>query len=239
MPSFRVEARSDFPPGMAVRVKAEAKTTIMLVDDHAILRDGLAHLLQENERYEVVGHASNGFDAIEFAGSFEPQVILMDIGLPGLNGIDTTHKILSRFPAIKVIGLSMQSDAQFVVAMLKVGARGYVLKDSAYGELLSALNAVLKGKIYISPTIAGDVVIDFMNGTMGDNSPLGRLSAREREVLQSMAEGTSTVEIGNLLHISPKTVETHRKHLMEKLNLHTVAELTKFAVRSGLTSLDN
>ncbi|MFT5414929.1 MAG: two-component system response regulator NreC [Gammaproteobacteria bacterium] len=224
---------------MAVRVKAEAKTTIMLVDDHAILRDGLAHLLQENERYEVVGHASNGFDAIEFAGSFEPQVILMDIGLPGLNGIDTTHKILSRFPAIKVIGLSMQSDAQFVVAMLKVGARGYVLKDSAYGELLSALNAVLKGKIYISPTIAGDVVIDFMNGTMGDNSPLGRLSAREREVLQSMAEGTSTVEIGNLLHISPKTVETHRKHLMEKLNLHTVAELTKFAVRSGLTSLDN
>ena len=216
------------------------KATVVVVDDHAILREGLCRLLEENGTYEVIGQAADGFEAQELAKQLEPDVILMDMGLPGLNGADTTRKILQRNPAMRIVGLSMHSDPQFVTAMLKAGAAGYVLKDSAYDELTMALEAIQAGKVYLSPTVAGAVVTDLINETSenGGGSGLSRLSPREREVLQLMAEGCSTAEVAEKLHISSKTVETHRKNLMEKLDIHNIAELTKFAIRHGLTSLD-
>ena len=211
---------------------------ILIADDHAILRQGLARLLTENDAYEVVGEASDGLEAVEMARTFSPEIVLIDIGMPEMNGVDATRRILQRNPETKVIALSMHADPQFVTAMLKSGAKGYVLKDAAYAEVLSAIDSVAQGKLYISPTVAGAVVSDYINGDGEENGELSKISSREREVLQLLSEGFSTQIIGEKLHISVKTVDTHRKNLMEKLGLHSVAELTKFAVRNGLTTLD-
>jgi DNA-binding NarL/FixJ family response regulator len=209
---------------------------VFITDDHNMMRDGLRAVL-ENAGITVCGEAGDGFEAIELAQTVQPQIVLMDITMPGLNGIDATRLLLSKCPEARVIGLSMSSDRRCVSAMFKAGAVGYLLKDSASAELLQAIRAVADGLTYVSPAIAATVVVDWMapNTTGVAEKPL---STREREVLQLLAEGNTSKDIAKRLGIAVPTIETHRRQIMGKLKLHSIAELTKFAIREGLTSLD-
>ena len=187
---------------------------------------------------EVVAEAQDGRSAVQQASELKPDMIAMDISMPELNGIEATRQIVSRISGTKVIGLSMHSDKCFVEGMLKAGAAGYLLKDCANEEFLRAIRAVAAGQTYLSPTIAGQVVENYVHqaGTKAGSSPQ-TLTPREREVLQLVAEGWGNKQIANRLGVSVKTVEIHRHQIMERLNIHNVAELTKFAVREGMTSL--
>jgi DNA-binding NarL/FixJ family response regulator len=188
---------------------------------------------------EVVAEAENGRAAARLAAEMAPDVIIMDVTMPDLNGVEATKQILSKSPDIKIIALSMHSDTLFVTEMLKSGAAGYLLKDCAFEELTRAIRTVVDGKTYLSPSISGVVVEDYLHRlSKVDFSNSDVLTDREREVLQLMAEGNSTKQIALRLHISTKTVETHRRQIMGKLDIHTVAELTKYAIRKGLTSLE-
>jgi DNA-binding NarL/FixJ family response regulator len=210
---------------------------VVLADDHAMMRDGLRAVL-EKAGVEVVGEASNGREAIVEARRTRPDVVVLDIAMPELNGIDATRRLSVELPGIKVLALSMNSDRRYVVAMLEAGAAGYLLKNSASSELLDALNAVTRGQTYLSPAIAGSVV-DLAIGKGTPRRPAERpLSTREREVLQLLAEGNSSKEIAVALTIAVPTVETHRRQIMEKLGLRTIAELTKYAIREGLTTTE-
>jgi DNA-binding NarL/FixJ family response regulator len=213
-------------------------TKILLADDHQIIRQGLKALLMKQGGLEVVAEVSNGHDAIRLAKELSPDIIVMDLSMPGLNGIDATRKIIEQNENQKVICLSAHADQRMATEMLKAGASGYVLKDAAFEELTIAINAVLKNNVYLSPNIAGLVVNGLIQGTYAKrSSPFSSISTREREVLQLVAEGKSTKEIAILFHVSVKTIETHRRNLMAKLKLDSVAELTKYAVREGLTAL--
>lgn len=213
---------------------------ILLADDHQIMREGLYNLLKKQPNFEVLDQAEDGITAVKKAKELEPDVIIMDIGMPGLNGIEATRQIKSDSPFIKVIALSMYSESRFVAEMLKAGACAYILKDSAFEELVQAIHASIADKIYLSPVIAERVVKDYITHIPRENlSAFSILTQREREILQLIAEGKSTKEIASMLYISVKTVETHRQKIMEKLNLNSVAELTKYAIREGLTSLDS
>jgi DNA-binding NarL/FixJ family response regulator len=208
----------------------------MLADDHAMMRDGLRAVL-EKAGVQVVGEAANGHEAISQARRLRPDVVVMDIGMPELNGIDATRRLAVEMPGVKVIALSMNADRRYVIAMLEAGAVGYLLKNSASEELLAALQSVTRGKTYLSPSIA--VSADDPAAHAGASrrlAPERPLSPREREVLQLIAEGKSSKEIAATLGIAVTTVETHRRQLVEKLNLRTIAELTKYAIREGLTS---
>lgn len=211
---------------------------ILLVDDHKLMREGLRALLEAQLDMDVIAEASNGLDAIDSAVMYEPDVVIMDINMPGLNGIEATRQIYKNRPEIKILGLSVHCDQHFVMEMLQSGASGYLLKDCALDELALAIRTVISGNSYLSPAITGTVLNDYLNNSGSKGSTLQLLSNREREVLQMIAEGKSTKEIAELLIISVKTVETHRSRIMKKLNIHTIAELTKFALREGLTSLD-
>jgi DNA-binding NarL/FixJ family response regulator len=217
-------------------------TKILLADDHQIVREGLKSLLNSHEDMEVVGEARDGRSAVEMAKELSPDVVIMDVGMPHLNGIEATRQITSREPEAKVVALSMHSDRRFMGEMLKAGAKGYLLKDGAFEELATAIRSVIANKVYLSPRIANVVVDDYARRPAGqqtsDASAFARLTPREREVLQLMAEGRATKEIAMDLKVSIKTVETHRRQIMEKLSIHSVAELTKYAIREGLTSLD-
>lgn len=209
---------------------------ILLVDDHKMMRDGLRALL-EKEGEEVVGEAANGREAIALTHRLRPQIVVMDISMPELNGVDATRRLMAELPDVKVIGLSMNSDRRYVVAMFEAGAVGYLLKNSASEELMQAVRAVTGDLTYVSPSIAAIVVDSCIAPSSLAKS--GRpLSPRERQVLQLLAEGKSSKDIASRLDIAVPTVETHRRQIMDKLNLHTIAELTKYAVREGLTSLD-
>jgi DNA-binding NarL/FixJ family response regulator len=211
---------------------------ILLADDHQIIREGLRALLERSGRMQVVAEASDGRTAIEMIASHTPDVVVMDITMAGMNGIDATRQIMAQNPAVKVIGLSMHAEKRFVVEMLKAGASGYLLKDCAFDELVSTIDAVLEGKTYLNPEIAGSIIKDLIGTPKRDNSSIfSILTPREREVLQLVAQGQSTKEIAALHHVSVKTIETQRQHIMEKLELHSVAELTKYAIREGLTSI--
>ena len=213
---------------------------ILLADDHRLVREGLRALIQGQPDMEVVAEVEDGRAAIQIARDLSPEIVVMDIGMRDLNGIDATRKIKAEFPHIKVIGLSMHSDRRFVSGMLGAGASGYLLKDSAFEELVTALHTVRSNKIYLSPSITGVVVEDYVRKISKDTEPDSSvLTGREREVLQLLAEGNSTKEIASHLNVSVKTVETYRKHIMEKLDLHSIADLTKYAIRSGLTSLED
>ena len=212
---------------------------ILLADDHKIIRDGLRSLLGKEEDMVVVAEAENGRKALQLTRKLGPDVIIMDVSMPDLNGIDAARQIIGEQPGIQIVALSMHSEKQFVEGMLKAGVSGYLLKDTAFEELIKAIRVVCAGKKYLSPDVTDIVLHEFISPTVTtDDQPATALTIREREVLQLIAEGRTTREIASKLNISVKTVETHRKNIMDKLGLHTVAELTKYAVREGITSLD-
>jgi len=211
---------------------------VLLADDHKIVRDGLKALVDCCDDMEVVAEAECGRKAVSLARKCNPDIVIMDISMPNLNGIDATRQLLEEVKGVKVIALSMHSDRQYVNGMLRAGVSGYLLKDCAADELIQCIRFVLSGRICLSPGITGFLVNEYIqpakDQVLADRT---ELSLREREVLQLIAEGHSTKDIADSLNISIKTVETHRKHIMEKANLHSVAELTKYAIRQGLTSV--
>lgn len=206
---------------------------VVIADDHTMVREGLRAVL-EKAGVEVVGEAANGHEALATATALRPEVVVMDIAMPELNGIETTRRLTKAIPGIKVLGLSMNSDRRYVNALLDAGGTGYLLKNSAAKELLGALEAVMRGEIYLSPAI-GMPQVRIRRGTPVPGS-LRPLSHREEEVLKLVAEGKSSKEISVALNIGVPTVETHRRQIMDKLNLRTVAELTKYAIGAGLTA---
>ncbi|MCU0865551.1 MAG: response regulator transcription factor [Planctomycetes bacterium] len=212
---------------------------LLLADDHAIIREGLCKLLQQSG-HTILGEAEDGRTAVRLATELQPDVIVMDIGMPGMNGIEATRLILEKTPTAKVVALSMHSDATYVGRMLQAGARGYLLKESAFDELSQAIENVTKGRIYLGRKIQGVVVGDYVERLSGNSSgPAVSLTNKEREVLQLVAEGKSTKEIAQALTITVKTVETHRHNIMDRLGIRSIAQLTKYAIRQGLTSLDS
>ena len=212
---------------------------IILADDHQIVRQGLRTLLAAEPDMEVVAEADNGRATLRLARELKPQVVIMDITMPDLNGIEATRQILAESSEVKIIALSMHSDSLFVLNMLKAGASGYLLKDCALEELVKAIRTVVAQKTYLSPGVSDIVIKDFVSGwSSPGSSAFSVLTAREREVLQLMAEGKTTNQIAYRLCLSVKTVEAHRKQTMNKLGIHSVAELTKYAIRQGLTSLE-
>ena len=212
---------------------------ILIADDHRIMRSGLRSLLDQEPDMEVVAEADNGRMTVQLARKLSPDVVIMDIAMPDLNGIEASRQILSEVPNVKVVALSMHSAEQFVAGMLGAGASGYLLKDCAHGELCLAIRSVVANQSYLSPAIA-DIVIETYRRELSKAEPLGFpiLTPREREVLQLVAEGKSSKKIASLLHVSVKTVEAHRHQIMHKLNLHSVAELTKYAILKGIMSLE-
>lgn len=215
---------------------------LVLADDHQIVREGLRSLLAKEMDIQVVGEAEDGRDALRLCADLRPDVVVMDVSMQGLNGIDATRELKADFPDVRVIALSMHSDRRYVSDMLAAGADGYLIKDSAFDELASAVRAVHAGRPYLSTSVTEVVVEDYFARLSGadQSSPNGikTLSTREREVLQLVAEGHSTKETAALLHLSVKTVETHRRQIMEKLRIFNVAGLVKYAIKEGLVSLD-
>jgi len=212
---------------------------ILIADDHRLFKDGLRTLLDKEKDIKVVAETTEGDETVSKVCDLKPDVVLMDVSMPGLNGIEATRKILSKCGAVRIIMLSMHSDRRFVIESLRAGALGYLLKDCAFEELLLAIKSVCAGKIHLSRPINDSVVNDYVAlAAASSGSAFSVLSAREREVLQLIAEGKSTKETAARLNVSVKTVETHRKQIMDKLNLHSVAELTKYAIREGLTPLE-
>ena len=209
---------------------------VIFVDDHEVFHECIRHLFDLQSRMKMLAVANNGRAAIKLARELSPQVVVMDISMPGLNGIDATRRILAENPDIRVIALSMHSDRSTILQILRAGARGYVLKESAFDELVTAIRAVMQNNMYLSPKITGSVLDEILNP--GDADATGSaLSVREREVLQLIAEGHSTREIAEELNVSVKTIETHRAQIMKKLNAGSLADLIKYAVREGLTTL--
>ncbi len=213
---------------------------VLLSDDHRIMREGLRSLLEKEPDIELVGEAEDGRSTLKLASRLKPQVVVMDISMPDLNGIDATRKLLEKLPSVKVLALSMHTDQRFIEGMLRAGATGYLPKDCASEELVRAIRTVLSNQTYFSPSIADIVRRDYLSQRKeADFSASYVLTEREREVLQLMAEGKNTKEIASRLQVSVKTIETFRQHIMQKLDLHSLAELTKYAIREGLTSLED
>ncbi len=212
---------------------------VLIADDHTIMRAGLRSLLEKEAQIEVVAEAENGRRAVQLAVEHKPDVVVMDVSMPDLNGIEATSQVLESLPDAKVIALSMHTDKRFVMGMLRAGASGYLLKDCASQELASAIISVASNKKYLSPDIAGVVIEDSLyGGQQQEEGVSSMISAREREVLQLIAEGWSTKQIAAHLYVSVKTIETHRRQIMKKLDLHNIADLTKYAIREGLTSVE-
>jgi DNA-binding NarL/FixJ family response regulator len=214
---------------------------ILIADDHAVVRQGLCSLLGQEPGMTVVGEVADGRSAVRLSTELTPDVVIMDITMPDMNGIEATHQIKTTSPGIKVVALSIHSDRRMVARMLAAGASAYLTKDSPFEELTRALRTVIGNQTYLSPPIADTVTKEYVRRLLKEDessSPAPDLSEREREVLQLLAEGNSTKQVASELHVSDKTVETHRRQIMRKLNLHSLAKLTKFAIREGLTSLE-
>ncbi len=209
---------------------------VFIADDHAILREGLANLLAAQPDLRVVGTAAEGREAVRQVAQLQPQVVILDIAMPQMNGIEAAREIRERAPHARVVMLSMHSSAEHMFHALEAGARAYVLKESAASEIVAAVRAVHAGRRYLSPKVA-EMMADLVERSAAE-SPLSRLSARERQVLQLVAEGNSSAQIAALLHLSPKSVDTYRSRVMQKLHLGDIASLVKFAIQHGLTSLE-
>lgn len=211
---------------------------ILLADDHTVMRAGLRLLLERQENFEVVGEASDGRQAVEIAAEKKPDVVVMDVAMPHLNGVEAARQILSRNPDIAIVMLSMHSDESYVLRSLKAGARAYLLKDSAEADLIAAIQAIIEGRSFFSPGVRALLKEDYIYRLQkfGADDTYELLTAREREVLQLVAEGRSNKEVASLLGLSLYTVETHRTHILQKLNLHSVPELILYAVRKGIIS---
>lgn len=214
--------------------------SIILVDDHVIMREGLRNLLEEESDIEIIGEADNGRDAVKISIEKNPDIVVMDVAMQDMNGIEATRQIKKENPNIKIIVLSMHSERQIVVGIFRAGASGYLLKASTSIELVEAIRTVYLGRKYLSQKIS-DIVLQEISDIKRDSEEIGVaiLTNRESEILQLIAEGNSTKRIAEVLFISPKTVESHRANIMEKLDIHNLPELTKYAIRAGLTSLDN
>lgn len=214
------------------------KLRILLADDHIVMRTGLRALLERQPNLEVVGESENGRDAISQVESAKPDVVVMDVGMPILNGIEATKTIVSEHAGVAVVILSMHADESYVMRALKAGAKAYLLKDSAPADLLGAIQAVSQGKSFFSPKVSRILAEDYVRilKQKGGVDSYDLLTSREREILQLLVEGKANKEVAAILNISPYTVETHRKHILEKLNLHNPAELILYAVRKGIIS---
>ncbi|MFN7993634.1 MAG: response regulator transcription factor [Bryobacteraceae bacterium] len=207
------------------------KIHILLADDHAVVRQGFKMILAAQPDMEIVGEAGNGREAVEFAEKLQPDVVVMDVAMPELNGIEATRRLADSSPRTRVLALSMHKDSVYVREILRAGARGYLLKDAIASDLLAAVRAVARGEGYLSPGVSDAVLNDYRRHV---TDPIDLLTSREREVLQMIAEGKTNKEIANILNLSVYTVDAHRGRIMEKLNLHSVNELVRFAVRYGM-----
>jgi DNA-binding NarL/FixJ family response regulator len=214
------------------------RTKIFLADDHAIVRDGIRALLEKEPDFAVVGEAENGREAVQRATQLRPDVAIIDIAMPELNGVEAARQLLSALPRLKLIALSMHADKRFVAEMFQAGAVGYLKKNCAFKHLVQAIRTVLAGQVYMSPVVAG-IVVEGFKARASEAMNAASLSPKEREVLQLLAEGYATKEIADRLGVSSKTIDTHRQNIMDKLQLRSVAELTKYAIREGLTSVDS
>jgi DNA-binding NarL/FixJ family response regulator len=210
---------------------ATKRIRILLADDHAVVRQGFRMILSSHPDLEIVGEAGNGREAVELAASLRPDVVVMDVAMPELNGIEATRRLTAENPHIRVVALSMHKDSVYVREILRAGARGYLLKDSVADDLVAAVRAVAGGEGYLSPAISNAVLDDYRKHV---TNPIDLLSSREREVLQMLAEGKTNKEIAVTLNLSVYTVDAHRGRIMEKLNVHSISELVRFAVRNGL-----
>jgi len=211
---------------------------ILIVEDHTIVRKGLCSILKNEKDIDVIGEAENGKEAIKKVEELTPDIVVMDISMPLLNGLDATHHIKRRFPEVKVLILTMHTSEEYVSEILKAGASGYLIKKAAPEELVSEIHAISQGNSFLSPSVSKSVIKKFLQAA-GAEARLEKsslLTEREREVLQLIAEGHSTRKIAELLFISVKTVEAHRSHIMEKLDLHNIADLTRYAIRTGIIS---
>jgi len=204
---------------------------ILLADDHAVVRQGFKMILDAQPDMEIVGEAANGRQAVDLAEQLRPDVVVMDVAMPELNGIEATRRLASSVPHVRVVALSMHKDSVYVREILRAGARGYLLKDSGAADLVAAIHAVASGESYLSPSVSNAVLDDYRRHA---TNPIDLLTSREREVLQLLAEGKTNKEIAGVLNLSVYTVEAHRGRIMEKLNLHSIGELVRFAVRNGL-----
>jgi DNA-binding NarL/FixJ family response regulator len=211
---------------------------VLLADDHALVRAGFRALLQSIPDMQVVAEASDGYEALRLVAEHQPSVVLMDIAMPGLNGLEAAARLAREFPHVRVIILSMHLSEEYVLQALHAGAAGYLLKDADAAELELALRAIVRGEVYLSPAVSKQVVADYIRRTGGESTSLEGLTPRQREVLQLIAEGHTTKEIAQRLDVSVKTVDTHRTQLMERLDIHDVAGLVRYAIRMGLVNPD-
>lgn len=211
---------------------------VMLADDHTLVRAGIRALLDNLDGMQVVAEAREGRDALDLIKTHQPDVVLLDIAMPGLNGLEVTARATREFPNTRVLILSVHANEEYVLQALRAGAAGYLLKDGSPAELELAIKAVVRGETYLSPLVSKHVVAEYVRRVGGEAGPLELLTPRQREILQLVAEGRTTKEIAELLKISVKTVETHRAQLMERLDVHDVAGLVRFAIRIGLVTPD-
>ncbi len=224
---------------MRTKDNSMGKIKVIIADDHQLFREGLKNLLSKESDVVVIAEAANGRQAVELTEQYEPDIVIMDLSMPILNGIEASKQILARVEDVRVIILSMNSDEFMVLETLKTGVSGYLLKDAAYEELIKAIRAVHMGKSYLSSDITSIVMSDFMRGgkEKASDDPFSILSPREREVLQLIAEGNTTKQISSILNVSIKTVDTHRQTIMKKLDVHSAVELTKYAIKMGIVSI--
>lgn len=216
------------------------RTKILVVENHGMVREGLCLLFEQQNDMEVVAEASDGYQAVEMACKLNPDIVLMDITMPKLNGIDATKKIIDKYPNIKVVALSAYCDRSFVTEMLRAGVSGYILKEGMSDELIRAVRIVMTGEQYLSPKVAGMVIAEYVTDCqLRCDMPLtSKLTTKERELIQLLAENKSNKEAARLLHVSIKTVDARRRTAMDKIGITGIADLTKFAIREGLTTLD-